>query len=88
MTPVSNAVLPTAPGRTATAEEVGIWISSFAPAYAPYLKSAIDNHINGGLLHDLAQEPVDTAVKFLQCAGISNALHQRYILQRAQAQPK
>lgn len=68
------------PDASTTPQVVGEWLSAFAPLYQPYRQAAIDNGLNGEMLHQIRTEKtLAGAIPLFQAAGITNALHQRRI---------
>lgn len=71
------------PSPAATPTEVGKWLASIGAAYAPYATNATDHHLDGSLLHDIANDKsMDTTEECFRAAGISNRLHIRVIVQK------
>jgi hypothetical protein len=77
------------PARGSTADQVGRWLAGLAPACQPYYKAAIDNNLDGDMLHSIAAESnFAAAAELLQCAGITNKIHQKLILLRLTGRSK
>lgn len=74
------------PPTSATADEVGLFISNMGAAYKPYHGAAVDNALSGEMMHIVASEPdFNMACSLLKDAGITVNLHQRVILYRINA---